>query len=255
MARPAAAPYLWAAGRGRYCPQIAQIPQIEMMLRECGMAMTKGERIGCIAAIVIGAFLAWCFFDAYIAPAFTSGERGQSIKNRGRGIWIAVVSANSERETLVNGLVWPKELGFDHRHTSTEYFRWLKSDTPGHIATNAADQYVSDLSANLLGMDYRGIPTASSAATFSSSNNAWIVICVSNDSPSDVPFLITRNVFLGQTACATSTITRVKSAFHPQLDYVIWVTRGGGCFLADFKYLTPAMLFPHTNETYDVMYP
>ena len=90
---------------------------------------------------------------------------------------------------------------------------------------------------------------------FTSENNAWIVVCVGSDSSSDTPFLISRNVYLGNKASFTTKVSMAKSPFTSLGKYVVWVTRGGQVVKVRPKYATGTQLFPNTNEAYDVMYP
>ena len=127
------------------------------------------------------------------------------------------------------------------------------SDKVGVVASRAQDQTVFDLQPEYIGGE--GVPVADSVAAFTNENNAWIVVCVGSDTSSDTPFLISRNVYLGNKASFTSAVSLVKSPFTSLGNYVVWVTRGGQVFKARPKYATGAQLFPNTNEIYDVMYP
>ena len=73
---------------------------------------------------VLAVFLAigFVFFVVVIRPWFdciSLKENG----GRGAGVWIAILSANSEREGSGKPPVWPQDLRFDHTRTSTDYFR------------------------------------------------------------------------------------------------------------------------------------
>jgi hypothetical protein len=102
-----------------------------------------------------------------------------------------------------------------------------------------------------------GVPAAKSAEAFSARNNAWIVVCVGSNTPSETPFLISRNVYVGPTACATSKLVRVPSPIRSSRsrNQVTVITRGGGCYTLPLRSARASDLFPDTNTTYEVLYP
>ena len=209
--------------------------------------LTLVELLVLVGAVVL---LALAFFPSRGHPI--DAAYATALKNKGRGIWIAVVSANSERGSDETNSFWPKELGFDKLRTSTEYFRSLMCDTNGCPTTNCNQQVAWDLNPGML--SGAGVPCAQSTTQFSRTNNVWSVVCVDEETPSGSLFLITRNVDLGRQANAASVpkLTRIRPFERTR---AVWVTRGGGIFDARPAYLTAARLFPSTNETYDVMYP
>ena len=181
--------------------------------------------------------------------------RARTMKARGRGIWLAVVTANAEREPLDMPPVWPKEMGLSGTDSSTDYFRRLLSsspDAPAPVET-PMDRVASDLTlAMLAGV---GVPPAASAASLAASNNAWCVTCVGNDSPPETAFLFLRNVDAGPVLSAAS---RVKPAGGPELNLngrTVWITRGGACLDARFEMLTGALLCPTNCPPVTVMRP
>ena len=170
-------------------------------------------------------------------PAIRAGVESAvatSMKSRSRGIWITVVSANSERASAGLRPMWPKELGFDASRTSTEYFRALLSDSNGVLAAEAQYQICSDLEPDMLGG--AGVPAAASAAAFTRANNAWNVLCVGDEAASTAPFLVTRNVDLGRSASSSSPVSLTGELPFRQRR-LVWTTRGGGIFDATAVYL------------------
>lgn len=174
--------------------------------------------------------------------------------NSGRGVWIAILEANAERQGLGIPSVWPQDLGFDRTRTSTDYFRRLMADEHGGRTKDCTKQLVTDLRPSLLGG--AGVPVVETATEFTDRNNVWSVVCVGSNAPSDTAFLVSRNVFFGPTVNATSMIHFGGSSMRwPVRNRVFWVTCGGGVFVCPLTDLTAARLFPDTNGTYDVMYP
>ena len=203
----------------------------------------------CVIVLVVAVLVA-ALISAIPSPAVTA--KASDMKEKGRSIWVAIVSANSAREALGMTSVWPRVIGFDKSQTSTKYFQTLMSDTNGVPAEKANDRIAFDLyPATLSGC---GVPVASSVAQFTKTNNAWGVVCVDDDTPSEAPFLLSRNVDVGSQANARTT-PKLTSILPFKQERAVLVTRGGGCFDASPKYLTSDRIFPITNQTYDVMYP
>jgi hypothetical protein len=174
-----------------------------------------------------------------------------SMKSRSRGIWVAIASANAERATVGLTPLWPRELGFDAARTSTDYFRQLMSDSNGVIAVDHQHQACADLSPSFF--DGAGVACADSAASFSRVNNAWNVLCVGEETSSEVPFCITRNVDWGRQA-STSSLMSLNHELPFRQRRAVWMTRGGGCFDARVKYL-PGLRDSIGTNVVDVMRP
>lgn len=215
--------------------------------------MIMGMRKGCLITLLATAGIFALAFYYFFIASFGPQKGDMRLVSYGRGIWIAIISANSEREAKGVTTLWPKELGFSRSRSSTEYFRRLMSDETGRPTTNPADRIAGDLAPYMLGS--HGVRQADSVADFRRENNAWIVICIGSNTPSDTAFLVSRNVDLGKTAGSTSKLLLVKSPITSPRRHVVWITRGGGAFEASPESVTGAQLFPSTNETYDVMYP
>ena len=222
------------------------LPHQSRMTRRSGLTMIEAIVILVVMLVLASAF------DLFFDSSSIDAAKATMMKNRGRGIWVAVVSANAEREASGTNDVWPKDLGFDKSRTSTEYFRLLMSDTNGCTTTNQSQQVASDLRTDMLGGV--GVPYAASPGSFTKANNAWAALCVGDDTPSEEPFLVTRNVDIGRVASASSAIT-LKEAKPFGRERAVWVTRGGGIFDTRTKFLTNSLHFGFSNATYDVMYP
>ena len=61
-------------------------------------------------------------------------------------------------------------------------------------------------------------------------NNAWNVLCVSDASPSDTPFLISRNVRVGRYLHGATPLEWNKEGPAGQWNWVAVATRGGGVY-------------------------
>ncbi|MEI6210470.1 MAG: hypothetical protein WCR06_02465 [bacterium] len=216
-----------------------------------------------IVVCVVVALLALALHGAMGFMQSISGAKGTAMKNRARGIWTSVISANAERDPLGLPAVWPKDLGFDACRTSTEYFSLLMRDDPSVLSNGVHSQICEDLRAPTLGGT--GLPIAANRETFTSKNNAWQVICVSTQTPPDVMFLLSRNVDVGKHVNARTPV-RLNRKSPYKSDRCFYVTCGGACMDRREKYLnrippansceTGGILYDMgTNTTYDVMLP
>lgn len=121
----------------------------------------------------------------------------------------------------------------------------MLSSEAGQIVERNEGRIVCDLEAGYMGGP--GLSEAMSAEKFSSENNAWQVVCIGEDAPAGMPFLITRNVDFGDTLTSTSQVRFIRSG-PLRLRQVVWLTHGGGIFAASFHTFTSAMLF---RDIYD----
>jgi hypothetical protein len=164
-----------------------------------------------------------------------------AIKNRGRGIWIAIVSGSMERELFGLPPLWPRDLGFSGNESSTDYFRRLMSNEAGEVTDNQEEALAPDLCHSYLCGP--GLREATSARAFAAENNAWQVVCVDSNTPAWVPFLISRNADFGDWLTPTSRVRLIRSG-PLKLRRVLWVTQGGGIYDARFNLFNVGMLFP-----------
>ena len=223
---------------------------------EAGFTRTELIVVCVVVGIVVLVLHGMMWFTHAVSCATSTG-----MKNRGRSIWLDVVTASSEREPLGLSSVWPKDLGFDASRTSTEYFRLLMSGDAHTNSDGVLQPICEDLHAGHLGGE--GVPCAESRETFTSTNNAWQVLCVSTQTPAEVTFLVTRNVDVGRHVNALSSVKFNQDApyRHDRDRRCVYVTCGGGCYDVRERYLHAPSGFSKlfgsmgTNSTYDVMRP
>ena len=212
-----------------------------MILRKKGFTL-----IEMLVVIAIIAILAAALFPA-IQSALDSA-RATAMKNKGRGIWIAVVSANSEREPLGSEPVWPSNMTISGTMKSPQYFSWLMSGGDTDVTTIADTQnsICSDLKVDSLAG--AGVPTAAypiGTKLIKAANCAWHVSMIGDTTPSDCAFLLTKNMTVDASGNLTTTliggnnvVTLDPSKKPFGQNRGVWVTRGGGIFDARKKYLT-----------------
>ncbi len=181
---------------------------------------------------------------AALVPATPSSDmsRATAMKCKGRSIWVAVISANSDVESHGGtNTFWPKAMGFDKSRTSTEYFRVLMSHTNDCPTTYINQHFTPNLTS--IPFSGSGVPNAASNEQFTKDNNAWSVVCVGDESAGEAPFLITRNVDVGSQINA-ATSPKLAKIYPFKQEHAVWVTRGGATFDAGPHYVTAAHLFP-----------
>jgi prepilin-type N-terminal cleavage/methylation domain-containing protein len=152
-----------------------------------------------------------------------------AMKCKGRGVWVAIVSANSDREAIKRGPLWPHEARLPieqggaglHFTTATGYFKELMAgEDPEH-------PLVSDLRPELLSA--RDYPS-NTASRLTAQNIAWRVADVSESFADCDAFLISKDIqYVARSGAANDRVTRSRSGpFKGK--HVVWVCRSGGVF-------------------------
>ncbi len=212
-----------------------------------------------LVVIAIIAILAGALFPA-ITGAMESA-RATAMKQKGRGIWVAITAANTDRETMGECLLWPKDLSesLDGINSTQNYLTYLMSDgsaTPGTISSSSGDQIVSDLKRDTF--TGAGVTANNTATTIEDDNNAWSVVVVGEGNDAMDALFITRNADLSASYTredapeAGSSTTGTKVSLRDVKPFntgrAVWVSRGGGVFDARKLYLTTSRLFAPKME-------
>ncbi len=202
-----------------------------------------------LVVIAIISVLAAALFPALSGALSTASAT--ALKNKGRGVWVAITSANMEREPLNLGTLWPSELSEDtdagSPGTAVAYFNYLLSDgtTTGSSTADADLRVVTDLTPDALIAS--GVTAAKLGDALKEENIAWGVMKVADNTPAEIPFLISRNYdktgSLKQQQNATTTPLELNGDIKPfGAARAVWVSRGGGVFDARKKYFTESQL-------------
>lgn len=211
------------------------------------MTMKNSKGFTLVEMLVVIAIIS--VLAAALFPAITGALNSASataLKQKGRGIWVAITETNMEREPLNLTALWPYELNKDDSSvgSATAYFTYLLSDgtTKTSIADDTNSRVATDLSPESLIAS--GIAAAKSGSAVDAKNLAWGVVVVADSTPGEIPFLISRNFqaaggTLAQVANDTDTGDLKLSDVKPfNTTRAVWVTRGGGTFDARAKYFT-----------------
>ena len=194
-----------------------------------------------LVVIAIIAILAAALFPA-IQGAMDQA-RATAMKTRGRGIWLAITTANMEREPLNLASIWPGAQGADEvkGKGTTDYFNTL-------LAGSGEDRLASDLSDDMLAAGtYKAAPEG---AEVTAGNIAWRLADVSSEiAGAGQAFLISKD--LGNSDGIIGTNTPVEFAVSGPFKgrRILWVTVGGGVFDARRRYVKAlGALAGNTNE-------
>lgn len=202
-----------------------------------------------LVVIAIISVLAAALFPAIQNALGTASAT--ALKQKGRGVWVAITSANMEREPLNLGVLWPSEISEDEAAgkptTAVAYFNYLLSDgtSTGSSTADADARVVSDLTPDSLIAS--GVTAAKLGDALKEENIAWGVVKISDSTPSEIPFLISRNYdktdTLSQKETADATMLELNKDIKPfNATRAVWVSRGGGVFDARKKYFTMTQL-------------
>ncbi len=219
-----------------------------------------------LVVIAIIAILAAALFPA-INGAINSA-RATAVKNKGRGIWVAITSANTEREVLDLTLLWPGDLDPNNSTLSSaeDYFLYLMSNGSEQQIAEQTDRIVGDMKPDMISAP--GLQVAKSGdASIANNQNAWHVIRVKDQDQAEMPFFITRNTSLEnlnyapETASTSddsklyktgsTTLTLDKSIKPFGANLAVWVTRGGSTMDARARYLAVEKVCPVIEKTGD----
>jgi type II secretory pathway pseudopilin PulG len=191
-----------------------------------------------LVVIAIIAILAAALFPA-ISNAMDAA-RATAMKNKCRGIWAAILSANMEREPLNLGPLWPAELKGD-TGDSSKYFTYLLSDGENTtaVAGSSDDRLVSDLTPESL--IAQGIQPHTGSGAVADKNIAWRVAEISDTTPGEIPFLFSKNVEDNELESAANENDTARISLMEGKPFgkkrAVWVSKGGGIFDARSKYL------------------
>jgi hypothetical protein len=162
-----------------------------------------GFSLGGLIAII----LALALLSAVLFPAVSGSVRAANmtaVASRGKGIYVAVIGANIEREPLGLPPVWPSDESEFNFTNSTDYFRYMYDEV-------RVGQ--TNWSPRLLGFDYSRLAGAGvpqwKKGPLTADCNIWTIAKNVRDGMDDfLPLLVTRNID------AASLAAKVTDATH-----------------------------------------
>ena len=163
-----------------------------------------------------------------------------AVGTRGKDIFVAITSANMEREPLNLGPLWPAELKGE-TGDSSKYFTYLLSDGENTTAVSGTsdDRLVSDLTPESL--IAQGIQPHTGSGSVADKNIAWRVAEISDTTPGEIPFLFSKNVEDNELQSAANETDNARISLTEGKPFgkkrAVWVSKGGGIFDARSKYL------------------
>ena len=186
-----------------------------------------------------------------------------SVKSKGRNIYMAIVAANTEREPLGLGNVWPKtksttddseDINGKGYSSSTDYF-WALYD--GDNITAEDHQAVAE-DFNLSMLAGAGVAAHTGTTKLMEENNMWSIGANIRDEMNDIiPVLVTRNcdcteLYSKLEKANNQKMTKMGKTYStPFSNKGFVVVRKGGAAM-DFKprYSTPRVIYD--GQTFDV---
>jgi prepilin-type N-terminal cleavage/methylation domain-containing protein len=204
--------------------------------------------------------------SAALFPAITGAllrANMASVGTRGRDIYVAIVGANTEREPLGLGNVWPKtvqesgvdttsgDIGIKTFQNSSDYFYELYDGA--NVGTSTHDPYVR-------GFDYSklagaGVPAKAGMGKLQAANNMWTIGGNVRETMEEViPVLVTRNLDCTSLRKDLPTMENTKLQYsktyrEPFADKgIVVVRKGGGIFNISGKYCNVSVMY--ANQTF-----
>ena len=217
----------------------------------------KAKGFTLIEMLVVIAIIA--ILAAALFPAITGAieqAKSTALKNKGRGIWGGVITANAEREPLSLGTVWPGDYPSVSSSTKAAYyFQWLmgmncNSGTP---SGTPGDAICEDLKVGTFSGS--GIQPAADVASFADATCAWWAIgaASSNSAPEDA-FIFTKNIKFSNYAAINNQTASLPQGLDMSsginIHRAVFVTFGGACIDLRQKYLTQTNWLVGSTNTY-----
>jgi len=174
-----------------------------------------------------------------------------SVSARGKDIYVAIIGANTEREPLGLGPVWPKtqqesgvdtssgDIGVMTFQNSSKYFYELYDGV--NAGTEEHDPYVK-------GFDYSklagaGVPAKTGQGELQAANNMWVIAGNIREEMEDIiPILVTRNLDCTSLRKDLTSIEKTKLTWSSSYKSpfsnkgFVMVRKGGGTFSNTAKY-------------------
>lgn len=222
------------------------------------MTLKKNSGFTLVEMLVVIAIIS--VLAAALFPAI-NGALGQAqataLKNKGRGIWLAITASNTAREPLNMTPLWPSDVKEVESSVSSAsaYFTYLLSDGEDIAKTTSESKLriVEDLSPESLIAN--GVIAAQAGKAIEDNNIAWGVVAIRDTDAAEIPFLISRNynqtADLKYSASDTdNTRLTLDATVKPFGDTrAVWVTRGGGIFDTPTKYFTNKQLMGVSSDS------
>lgn len=206
-----------------------------------------------VVIVVLLVMLTLMLFPAISASQMKSNTA--SVAARGRDIFVAITSANTDREPLGIPSVWPKsnpptnnavDISKMNFTNSTDYF-WALYDGD-HLGTAQHDPHV--MAFDLSKLSGGGVEPHRGQGRLKPENNMWTIAKNVRDEMEDIiPVLVTRNVAAESLVTDLTTVSDRRLFFDEEWKtplgrkgFVI-IRKGGGTYNFQARYMTHRVLY------------
>jgi len=201
-----------------------------------------------------------------LSPRGIRHPPGNPVSTYGKDIYVAIIAANTEREPLGLGNVWPKTLipsGTDttvkdisntpYNNSSDYFYDLYDGDNVGRLGHNP---YVRGFDYSKLAAS--GVPAKVGGGKLTAENNMWAIVANITDEDDDhIPLLITRNVDVKAIERAIASGIKTND-FATRIDVgkglyktpfgdkgFVCVRKGGGVFNVRSNHATIGFILGH----------
>lgn len=214
-------------------------------------------------AFIVGTIVLFMIFPSILCP----GRRNivlqanmAAMGTRAKDICVAIAAANTEREPLGLGPVWPRTGNPVEGADGIDKMTFKNSSDYFTVLYDGENFGTADWAPYVSGFDYTkcagaGVPVAAQEHRLTAENNAWTIAAnVTDDMPELIPLIITRNVdpasLIPKEGDLRKQLIRPSEKFKIPFGKhgFVMVRKGGAVFKCTWRYANLAVLYQSASE-------